>query len=989
MFRPYLYGRAFTIITDHAALKWLMTRPNLAGRLHRWSLVLQEYEFQVEYRPGSTYVVADALSRAPAKVRAAVGRQRGHQTTPGPADVSGTTTTGEATAAALTTSAPATDKTTDKTTGKTTDKTMNQLTDEETTDGGSARDVTTRAPGTRAPTTTAATSVRLSTNEAVPMGTAVTSRGTAATPTTARREPLVTPRTANDTVGTTIEMATASNTPSAATHDENSGAATTMATGSGVTATTGRKRTKQTATAATRRSERLRERERRQVHWATTVTNEGGATSAAPSAEPTATTETTERAKPKAKGSTNAKATNETTVKKANAPAAKNVANRALTASDGPNDLDDEQQGASVDDYTLQLADDELVIAQQRSLFVKRLLADGKYGSMVVTNKFGLVTVDTPKGWRVVLPPTVWAAVFKEMHGSVWSGHLRGPHTYERVARLYWWPGLYREVRRWVRGCPECGSRKAKPREVIPPLRSLRGGAVGDRWALDIAGTFPVADGGDRYVIAAVEYVTRYAVASCVKEHTAKTVATFLMQEVVLRFGVFRELLTDGAPELAGKVIEDLVQLLQARQINPVPYRPQMVGLVERFHRSWKDCVATFMQDDKQTDWNLWVKFAVYSYNSARYSTVALSPNELMMGRRLRAPNELLRRAEVTEAGELPAYHANLLRAMKRSHECAEHARQREQERQARYYNRRARSKRQFQAGDVVWMYNPPRGKNATKFVHQWMGPLRILEPAGYDNFVLTREDKNGKTETLIAHVSFLISSHYPEALLTQVARDIDEQLADEDRRPTQHEQTPAAVVRTAAAITSRTTRDGSAKRARTTMGDSAGRGARVATWWRDDGEGGAIVPDSTCWSTSCTPTATPDDGRQAMVNYGSTMDVHGHGGRPWLNTNDSTWTTGSWKTLGMRNPCKEAGVSAKHATADATSAADSVEVSSGVGCESSRPCGRHCRQDLLHGILEDPETSGLCEPHDGAHFGFGRPANRPDEHVLGSKHHK
>ncbi|GMF22502.1 unnamed protein product [Phytophthora fragariaefolia] len=48
-----------------------MMRPNLTGRLHRWSLLLQEYEFQVEYRPGATNVVADALSRTPAPVRAA------------------------------------------------------------------------------------------------------------------------------------------------------------------------------------------------------------------------------------------------------------------------------------------------------------------------------------------------------------------------------------------------------------------------------------------------------------------------------------------------------------------------------------------------------------------------------------------------------------------------------------------------------------------------------------------------------------------------------------------------------------------------------------------------------------------------------------------------------------------------------------------------------------------------------------------------------
>jgi hypothetical protein len=33
-----------------------------------------------------------------------------------------------------------------------------------------------------------------------------------------------------------------------------------------------------------------------------------------------------------------------------------------------------------------------------------------------------------------------------------------------------------------------------------------------------------------------------------------------------------------------------------------------MIGLVERFHRSWKDGVATFMASNAQNDWNLWVK---------------------------------------------------------------------------------------------------------------------------------------------------------------------------------------------------------------------------------------------------------------------------------------------------------------------------------------------------------------------------------------------
>ncbi|GMF59783.1 unnamed protein product [Phytophthora fragariaefolia] len=75
LYRPYLYGRAFEIVIDHAALKWLTTRPNLAGRLHRWPLTLQEYEFVIAYRSGATSVAVDALSRAPVEVLMAAGKR--------------------------------------------------------------------------------------------------------------------------------------------------------------------------------------------------------------------------------------------------------------------------------------------------------------------------------------------------------------------------------------------------------------------------------------------------------------------------------------------------------------------------------------------------------------------------------------------------------------------------------------------------------------------------------------------------------------------------------------------------------------------------------------------------------------------------------------------------------------------------------------------------------------------------------------------------
>lgn len=65
-FRVYLIGREFAVVTDYNALKASSSKKHLLPRIARWWLQLQEFTFEVQYRPGNRMRHVDALSRNPA-----------------------------------------------------------------------------------------------------------------------------------------------------------------------------------------------------------------------------------------------------------------------------------------------------------------------------------------------------------------------------------------------------------------------------------------------------------------------------------------------------------------------------------------------------------------------------------------------------------------------------------------------------------------------------------------------------------------------------------------------------------------------------------------------------------------------------------------------------------------------------------------------------------------------------------------------------------
>lgn len=62
-FRTYVHGVHFYVITDHNALVWFMSIRDPSGKLARWAIYLQSYDYEIKHRKGRVHSNVDTLSR--------------------------------------------------------------------------------------------------------------------------------------------------------------------------------------------------------------------------------------------------------------------------------------------------------------------------------------------------------------------------------------------------------------------------------------------------------------------------------------------------------------------------------------------------------------------------------------------------------------------------------------------------------------------------------------------------------------------------------------------------------------------------------------------------------------------------------------------------------------------------------------------------------------------------------------------------------------
>src|SRR5215471_3391169 len=268
---------------------------------------------------------------------------------------------------------------------------------------------------------------------------------------------------------------------------------------------------------------------------------------------------------------------------------------------------------------------------------------------------------------------------------------------------------MKRDIEDYVKSCDSC-QRRNKPRGKHE-LHSIK---IKEPWyqiGIDFVGPLPITSKGNRYIIVAMDYFTKWPEARAVSEATAEKTVEFILEEIICRHGAPRRILSDRESHFNNRLMEGLTKEFKIKHGFSTPYHPKTNGLVERFNKTLCESLAKLGKENK--DWDKHIAPVLFAYRTKKHETIGIEPFYATYGRKARFPIDEERFKEESVKERI----LNLIEELPEVREKARMKSIKEQQKRKEYFDRKIKKEHKFEIGDKVLYYNATKEK-------QWSGKL-------------------------------------------------------------------------------------------------------------------------------------------------------------------------------------------------------------------------------------------------------------------------
>jgi len=224
------------------------------------------------------------------------------------------------------------------------------------------------------------------------------------------------------------------------------------------------------------------------------------------------------------------------------------------------------------------------------------------------------------------------AKIISLFHDSAYGGHSGVAVTTKRVKDLFWWKGMARDIRNYIRVCAVCQRCKADlsaPGGLLQPLPIP--GTIWTDVSMDFIEGLPKSQGKDT-IFVVVDRLSKYAHFMPLSHpFTAVTVAQLYFDHVFKLHGVPKTMVSDRDRVFLSQFWQEFFKLQHVATHLSTAYHPQSDGQTEVTNRSLEGYLRC-MVGETPKEWAMWLPLAEWWYNSNWHSAIGVTPYEVVYG---------------------------------------------------------------------------------------------------------------------------------------------------------------------------------------------------------------------------------------------------------------------------------------------------------------------------------------------------------------------